>query len=145
MSSVCSMESDIDHLIQQYKSKPAMVIAKLYLMSKTNKKHLLHVYNLLLQRLELLSETLSEDEADFQILHDLTLSLDTSVEKHELTILTAFSSLRKKSNIPTDKLHHILKATSTSTSSKGLIVRAFCSLMLGVKREAYRALSLIHI
>ena len=88
------MEFDIDKLVQEYKAKPAMVVSKLYLMSRTKPYQIHQIQRVLLQRLEVLSETANEQEKEFQCLHDFSRVNNINAENNELIILQAVHSLR---------------------------------------------------
>ena len=131
----------MSRLFKEYKNKPAMVTTKLYLMSKRSQKRLLHVGDVRLQELELLSESHNEDGTEFDDTNNLAVSTNCISIRSNITILKHFYSMCTQNQLSDEELHNIWTSTSEDSSSKGLIVRSYCSLLLGLTEEAYASLA----
>ena len=134
------MDLYIAQLIEENKHKPAMLSTKLFLLSKTDEELLLGLNKHLYEKLDHLSETDSGAGTEFRELYDFALRISSISNRGKLLVPHAFHAIRHKHQLTTEYAQQIHKSTCEVTHPKGLIVRAYVSLLLGSTVDVYTCL-----
>lgn len=130
-------KSEFFQLIYEYKKKPALLVSKIYLRSKTDKLFYEELHDFLQYWIELLCETDALDNIQFGDVYRLAIDLKMfKKDEPEMLLGWFLHEVRTTEKVPTDQAIWFLNNLEASDPKTG-ICKCFCYIALNNMEDAF--------